>query len=53
LSSGSGIDLRLYGIGAQILRALGARKISLLTNHPKKIVALHGYGITVVEQVHL
>jgi 3,4-dihydroxy 2-butanone 4-phosphate synthase/GTP cyclohydrolase II len=52
-SIGSGVDLRIYGIGAQILRSLGARKIRLLTNHPKKIVGLHGYGITVVEQVHL
>jgi len=48
----SSSDLRIYGIGAQILRGLGVQKIRLLTNHPKKIVGLHGYGITVVEQVH-
>jgi 3,4-dihydroxy 2-butanone 4-phosphate synthase / GTP cyclohydrolase II len=53
IASTSGIDLRIYGIGAQILRALGARKIRLLTNHPKHIVGLQGYGITVVDQVHL
>jgi 3,4-dihydroxy 2-butanone 4-phosphate synthase / GTP cyclohydrolase II len=51
--SSPSIDLRIYGIGAQILRALGTRKIRLLTNHPKHIVGLQGYGITVVDQVHL
>jgi 3,4-dihydroxy 2-butanone 4-phosphate synthase / GTP cyclohydrolase II len=52
-SSGPDIDLRIYGIGAQILRSFGIHKIRLLTNHPRKIIGLHGYGITVVEQVHL
>jgi len=46
-------DLRDYGIGAQILRALGLRKLKLLTNNPKKIVALDGYGLEVVERVQL
>ncbi|MEN8135736.1 MAG: bifunctional 3,4-dihydroxy-2-butanone-4-phosphate synthase/GTP cyclohydrolase II [Thermodesulfobacteriota bacterium] len=40
-------DLRDYGIGAQILRDLGVRKMKLITNNPKKIVGLEGYGIKV------
>ena len=46
-------DLRDYGIGAQILADLGLRKIRLLTNNPKKIVGLEGYGLKVVERVPL
>jgi 3,4-dihydroxy 2-butanone 4-phosphate synthase / GTP cyclohydrolase II len=48
---GAQADPRLYGVGAQILRSLGLRNIRLLTDHPKRIVALRGYGIAVVEQV--
>ena len=44
-------DLRDYGIGAQILVDLGLRDIRLLTNNPKKIVGLEGYGLNVVERV--
>jgi 3,4-dihydroxy 2-butanone 4-phosphate synthase/GTP cyclohydrolase II len=44
-------DLRHYGVGAQILVDLGVRKIRLLTNNPKKIVGLEGYGLKVVERV--
>jgi len=44
-------DLRDYGIGAQILWELGVRKIRLLTNNPKKIVGLKGYGLEVVERI--
>lgn len=44
-------DLRDYGLGAQILRDLGVRKMRLLTNNPKKIVGLEGYGLQVVERV--
>ncbi len=46
-------DLRDYGIGAQILRDLGVRKMSILTNNPKKIVGLEGYGLEVVERLPL
>jgi 3,4-dihydroxy 2-butanone 4-phosphate synthase/GTP cyclohydrolase II len=44
-------DLRDYGIGAQILFDLGVRKFRFLTNNPKKVVGLEGYGIQMVEQV--
>ena len=48
ISLGFKADLRDYGIGAQILRDLGVSKMALLTNNPKKIVGLEGYGIEVV-----
>jgi 3,4-dihydroxy 2-butanone 4-phosphate synthase/GTP cyclohydrolase II len=44
-------DLRDYGIGAQILLDLGVEKIKLLTNNPKKIVGLKGYGLEIVERI--
>lgn len=44
-------DLRDYGIGAQILKDLGAEHLRLLTNNPKKIVGLEGFGLDVVEQL--
>jgi 3,4-dihydroxy 2-butanone 4-phosphate synthase/GTP cyclohydrolase II len=46
-------DLRDYGIGAQILVDLGLSSVRLLTNNPKKLVGLEGYGLTVTEQVPL
>jgi 3,4-dihydroxy 2-butanone 4-phosphate synthase/GTP cyclohydrolase II len=48
---GYGMDLREYGIGAQILADLGLRTIRLMTNNPRKIVGLEGYGLRIVEQV--
>lgn len=46
-------DLRDYGIGAQILRDLGVGKMRLMTNNPKKVVGLSGYGLEIVERVPL
>jgi 3,4-dihydroxy 2-butanone 4-phosphate synthase/GTP cyclohydrolase II len=46
-------DLRDYGIGAQILRDLGVSQIRLMTNNPKKVVGLNGYGLEIVERVPL
>jgi 3,4-dihydroxy 2-butanone 4-phosphate synthase/GTP cyclohydrolase II len=48
---GFATDLRDYGLGAQILFDLGVRKFRFLTNNPKKVVGLEGYGIRMVEQV--
>src|SRR5213079_1527166 len=47
------IDKRDYGIGSQILRDLGVRKLRILTNNPKKIYGIEGYGLSVVEEVPL
>jgi 3,4-dihydroxy 2-butanone 4-phosphate synthase/GTP cyclohydrolase II len=51
LKLGYGMDLREYGIGAQILCDLGLKTIRLLTNNPRKVVGLEGYGLEIVEQV--
>ncbi|MCJ7425567.1 MAG: bifunctional 3,4-dihydroxy-2-butanone-4-phosphate synthase/GTP cyclohydrolase II [Dehalococcoidales bacterium] len=51
LSLGFPSDLRDYGIGAQILADLGLSEIRLLTNNPKKVIGLEGYGLKVVEKV--
>jgi 3,4-dihydroxy 2-butanone 4-phosphate synthase/GTP cyclohydrolase II len=48
---GYGMDLREYGLGAQILTDLGLKTIRLLTNNPKKIVGLEGYGLKITEQL--
>ena len=51
LKLGYKMDLREYGLGAQILSDLGLKTIRLLTNNPKKVVGLEGYGLEIVEQV--
>jgi 3,4-dihydroxy 2-butanone 4-phosphate synthase/GTP cyclohydrolase II len=45
------MDRRDYGTGIQIIRDLGLRKLKLLTNHPKRLTALHGFGIDIAEQI--
>jgi 3,4-dihydroxy 2-butanone 4-phosphate synthase/GTP cyclohydrolase II len=44
-------DLRDYGIGAQILVNLGVRRMRLMTNNPKKLIGLEGYGLRIVERI--
>lgn len=51
LHLGFGADLRNYGFGAQILKILGVKKMRLITNNPKKIKALSGFGLEIVERV--
>lgn len=51
LKLGYGADLREYGLGAQILCDLGIKTIRLLTNNPKKVVGLQGYGLEIVQQI--
>jgi len=51
--TGPAMDLRDYGLGAQILSALGLKKIRLLTRQPRKVVGLEAYGIELVEQIEL
>ncbi len=50
---GFSMDLRDYGVGAQILRDLGVTQIRLITNNPKKRVALKGYGLEIVENIKI
>ena len=50
---GFGPDLRDYGIGAQILADLGLTEIRLMTNNPRKVVGLEGFGLSIVDRVPL
>jgi 3,4-dihydroxy 2-butanone 4-phosphate synthase/GTP cyclohydrolase II len=52
-NEGASMDARTYGIGAQILFELGVRRLDLLTNHPKRIQGLEGYGLRIVRQTPL
>jgi len=51
LKLGFGMDLREYGLGAQILADLGLKTIRLLTNNPRKVIGLEGYGLEIVKQI--
>jgi 3,4-dihydroxy 2-butanone 4-phosphate synthase/GTP cyclohydrolase II len=53
LRLGFPMDLRRYGVGAQILKDLGVRRFNLLTNNPKKVIGLEGFGLEMVEQLPL
>ena len=53
LALGFGADLRDYGIGAEILADLKVRKLKLMTNNPRKLVGLSGYGIEIVERIQI
>mgnify|MGYP006090624761 FL=1 len=53
LSLGFPMDLRTYGIGAQILRSLGVKKFDLLTNNPKKVIGLEGFGLEINSTINL
>ena len=46
-------NLRTYGLGAQILASLGAKKLRLISNSPKKLVGLEGFGLEITEQIHI
>ncbi len=53
LSLGFPMDLRTYGIGAQILRAVGVKKFDLLTNNPRKVIGLEGFGLEIMSRIQL
>ncbi len=53
LALGFGADMRDYGIGAEILADLKVRQLKLMTNNPRKLVGLSGYGIEIVERVEI